>query len=176
MPVTPYMIDGDWTNRPIKYHTLTGTTGATGEREEVCEFIADSFFPDFEHPARLNRLQLLKGVAIQHSLPRYSTKTIDVVAITRRTVKAKEGIVIDHGDILRRLYYTNNPEAPATFPTDFMPIRRDYLILREPDGHVYKVRFADAPRETVLRGLRHRLIKSWQLRFFYVGDDIESFL
>jgi hypothetical protein len=155
---------------------LTGTTGANGERVETCEFLCESFQPDYEHPARINRIQLIKGVAIQHSLPRTSTKTIDITAVTRRTVYADAGNVLDHGDILRRLYYTNNPEAPAPFPTDFLAIRRDYLILREPDGEEYKVRFADAPRETIVTGTRHRLLKTWQLRFFYVGDDIENFL
>ncbi len=175
MPVTADMIKGDWTNRPVNYHTLTGWTGVSGNIKTVAEFICDNFQPDFHHPARMNRIQLIKGAAMQLSLPKASMKTIDIVAVTRRFIR-HDGIIIDHGDILRKLYYINVPEQAAPFPTEFLTIRRDYLLLTEPNGEVHKVRFAEAPVETISKGINWRLIKSWTLKFFYVGEDIDMYI
>lgn len=166
MPLT--IFDQDLSTFPLKYFKLMGYIQPSDENMAVCEFGCDSFLPDFEHPARLAKISLLKGTAIQHNLPKKSLKTIDIVGWFRNRASK---------DVLYRLYHSNLPEQGAPYPTDYLLMRRDYLILETPDTMQYQVRFATTPSELKpARGLRGRLIYPVTMRFFYVDTAVDAFL
>lgn len=159
--------DANW-SVPIIYHKLMGYPTPDALEMLVSEFGCDSFLPDFEHPARLTRIPLLKGTALQHSLPRKSLKTIDIVGWFKNK-RAK--------DIMYQLYHVNVPSADAPFPTDYITQRRDYVIIETPEKTQYKVRFATTPSELKpVRGQLGRLLYPITMRFFYVDETIDTFL
>ncbi len=161
---------GDDVNQrvPINYFKLRGYPSPVSSEMVEVEFACDTFLPDFEHPARLVKISLLKGTAIQHTRPRKSTKTIDLLGWFRNS-RAK--------DIMYQLYHVNVPTAAAPFPTDYIMQRRDYLILETPEELQYKVTFATTPSELKpVRGQKGRLIYLIAMRFFYVDETIDTFL
>ncbi len=159
--------DANW-SLPLAYHKLMGYPDPAATEMIVSEFGCDVFLPDFEHPARLTQIFLLKGTAVQHSLPKKSLKTIDVVGWFRNR-QAK--------DIMYQLYHVNVPTAPAPFPTDYITQRRDYVIVETPEGLQYKVRFAATPSELKpVRGQLGRLLYPVTMRFFYVDEEFDTFL
>ena len=125
-------------------------------------FGTNSFLPDYEHIARSNRIQLIKGAALQHTLPASTAIIIDIVGWCR-TVEDK--------NTLMRLYYSNYPELPAPYPTEFLLIRKDYYILKMPDGRKRNVRFAETPVFELQIGDQKRPLWVVKLRFNPIIGD-----
>ncbi len=153
---------------PIDYYKLSGYPSPVADEMVSAEFACDSFLPDFEHPARIVSIPLLKGTAVQHTRPRKSMKTIDIVGWFRNS-RSK--------DIMYQLYHVNIPTANAPFPTDYLMQRRDYLLLETPEKIQYKVTFAATPAELKpVRGQKGKLIYPITMRFYYVDESMEMFL
>ena len=129
-------------------------------------FGTDSFLPDFEHITRSNRIQLIKGAALQHTLPASTAIIIDIVGWCR---------TVDDKNTLMRLYYSNYPELPAPYPTEFLLIRKDYYILRMPDGRKQNVRFAETPVFELQVGDQKRPLWVVKLRFNPIIGDADLY-
>lgn len=158
----------DFSTFPLKYFKLSGYASPAQEEVITAEFACDTFLPDFEHPARLAVLPLLKGTAVQHNLPKKSLKTIDVVGWFRNQ---------ESRNAMYQLYHSNIPAQGAVYPTDYVLIRQDYLILETPDTMKYKVKFATTPSNMQpVRGQRGRLFYPVTMRFFYVDEAVDAFL
>lgn len=159
--------DANWT-LPLQYYKLKGYPNPMAIEMIESQFGCDSFLPDFEHPARLARIPVLKGAVIQHSLPKRALKTLDIVGWFRNK---------ESKDIMYQLYHVNVPTAAAPFPTDYIVQRKDYVIIETPEKVMYKVRFATTPSDLKpVRGQLGRLIYPVTMRFFYVDDSYDSFL
>jgi len=147
---------------PSKYARLEGYALPDKQTLLSAQFGTDSFLPDFDIPARLNRIPLIKGAAVQHNLPAPTAAIIDIVGWCRREQ--------DKTTILR-LFYSNLPELSAPYPTEWLQIRRDYYMLYMPDGRQQRVRFSDTPRFTAEKGQTGRVLWTVTLRFYAVIDE-----
>jgi hypothetical protein len=148
---------------PLSRYAYLQGYGLPSDTEPLTAYFGtDSFLPDFEHPARMNRIPLIKGAAIQHNLPGATASTIDIKGWCR--TPADKNVIL-------RLFYSNYPELPAPYPTDFLLIRKEYYKLGMPDGRQRRVRFADTPEFTSERGEQGRVIWTVTLRFYPVVDD-----
>lgn len=152
---------------PLQFFLLRGFLYPTDETMLVSRFTCDTFLPDLDHPARMSRIPLLKGAAVQHNVPRKSLKTIDLVGIFNS---------MEDKDNLLKLYHCNLPLPEAPFPTEYLLVRKDYLELVTPKHQTITVRFATQPESMdPVRGLLGRLVYPMSLRLYYV-DESESFL
>lgn len=130
---------------PSKLASLVGYRYPGDTEPITAKFGTDSFLPDFTQQGRYNRVQLIKGAAIQHSAPAETLQVIDIVGwCASRKDK----------NIIMMLFYSNLPGLPAPYPTDYLKIRRDYYMLNMPDGRSVKVRFAATPTFGQERGER----------------------
>ncbi len=119
-------------------------------------FGTNSFLPDYEHITRINRIPLIKGAAIQHTLPSTTAIIIDIVGWFKS---------VNDKNLLMQLYYSNYPGLPAPYPTEFLLIRKDYYLLTMPDGRKQTVRFAETPTFELQRGDQKRPLWIVNLRF-----------
>lgn len=101
-----------------------------------CRFYDDTFLPDFRVPARLSRIKLIKGEAIQLNRPLNFLRVIDV----------GNGIFLSKQDFVNfiRIYHSNLIGDAEPFPTEYLVIREEDYVLTLPSGLTYNVTFAES--------------------------------
>lgn len=160
-----------------QYYGQISTTGAkpfvlkakihpTDTEMATCRFYADTFLPDYRIPARVSRIKLLKGAAVQLSRPINALRLINV----------DDGIFLSKDDyvVFLKMYHTNLIGEPEPYPTEFLVMREEDLVLTLPSGATYDVTFADTPTIKPVRLQRGEWCYTLQCKFRIIPTQDEQ--
>lgn len=131
-----------------------------------CRFYADTFLPDFHIPARISRVKLLKGEAIQLNRPLNFMRVIDV----------GNGIFLSKQDFVNfiRIYHSNLIGDPEPYPTEYLVIREEDYTLTFPSGLIYNVTFAESATATPVKLQRGEWVYTLKCKFRIIPTQDEQ--
>ena len=127
---------GNISTTGVKPFILSAKAHPSSDALTHCRFYDDAFLPDFHIPARISRVKLIKGEAIQLNRPLNFLRVIDI----------GNGIFLSKQDYVNfiRIYHSNLIGDPEPFPTEYLVIREEDYKLTMPSGMSYNVTFAES--------------------------------
>lgn len=131
-----------------------------------CRFYDDAFLPDYRIPARLAKIKLIKGTAIQLNRPMYALREIEV----------GNGIFLSKNDYMTfiKMYHSNLMGIPEPYPTEYLVLREDDFLLRLPSGMEYNVTIAESAEAKPLRLQRGEWSYTLRCKFRIVPNQDEQ--
>lgn len=131
-----------------------------------CRFYDDLFLPDYKIPARLARIKLIKGAAIQLNRPMYALREIEI----------GNGIFLSKEDYMMfiRMYHSNLIGAPEPYPTEYLVLREEDFKLQLPSGMEYNVTIAESAEAKPVQLIRGEWSYSLTCKFRIVPTQDEQ--
>lgn len=127
---------GNISSTGAKPFILSALAHPSADDVTKCRFYDDTFLPDYHVPARLSRIKLIKGEAIQLNRPLNYLRVIEV----------GNGIFLSKQDYVNfiKIYHSNLIGDDEPFPTEYLVIREEDYVLTLPSGMTYNVAFAES--------------------------------